>query len=267
MASITGAMIAVDLRFTSSGLSDKIVGNVWQKKGSNTINFDNDCPYGNGDKVITITRIGPYYELPAGTNSNLVFNASDDWTIAFWFKRHPTSESGYDTILNGKRHLGYQRISLSTWRQWLPGFIPRTGHPTNSSYEAYSQKQIPIEPTQNDSNWQTNGRYHYISFQKKDDEYIIHIDGERTTKPPGRLTAEPTNVWDFNTGGTGLFNESNGDNNAYIAGQFFDIVVIKGKALWYGNYYNPPTKYLTEDGYDPTVCNTQQTKINDVKMY
>ena len=261
MANITGT-IAIDIRFKEDGLHDKVTTNHWEHKQTDLGQFDfiHDCPYKNGDKVLTINNYGSYYILPPNTNPNLIFQSDDDWTVAFWYKCGGRGFSDYCTILNGCRYYGRQRLALYTkdYPDWCPVIVPDNGIVAHdyTSFISIKDKGPFIK------DWKDLNRYHYISFQKKDKHYMIHVDGCIANPMASRIvdkyfnSNKPGHVphqWDFNTGGTGLFNEATGENNGYLTGQVFDIVVIKGQALWNGRYYYTPKKYLTEGGYDNRV--------------
>ncbi len=209
----------IELRATDAGIVD-LAGNTWETHGDG-ITFEKDCPFGG--KKITVA-MGSYLTLPAGALPALDNLETHDWTFSFWCNLSKSSQP-WATMLNGFRYVRYQRLGLSTSGSGKPHIV-------------FQGSWAP--PGANDCLFEAD---HHVAFvhTKDDGMYRIFVDGNLSYS-----TKNTSQEFYFNKGGTSLFKESNGDNNASAAGDFWDICFLLDRAEW-TDTFTPPTTYLGSD--------------------
>lgn len=248
---ITGEII-LNLRATDTGWSDisgKNVGLITQAYGQPTnINCNTNGLY--GDKVISVTEnaginIGPTPPNPTQM-AHWNLGKNDLWTFCCWCKltKPESPEQDYPILLGfgnpGSVQNFYAGISGS-------GVLTLSLDGATNTYIECGMNILLYD-----------GDYHHIAIEKYSvDEYAFYVDGIRGFY--GKLNwltlagSAIENTWDGSQKGLGLFYDRNGRGNTYFHGDIYDMVFIKGQALWDKKYYEVPTTYLTDGGYNLSV--------------
>lgn len=159
-------------------------------------------------------------------DDSLDFYAEDDFTFCCWAKVDLEAASYYATFINGGRGYGYQRfeVNIDKWRGdgYSPGWV-------DSSSSIFGNKSFMNDLV---------GVWHHYALVKSNNIFYIFVDGELCVTGSN----QDSHIDFGKTRGIYIFAEGFGDNNAWCAGLYDDVLFVK-KALWTENF-NVPSTYI-----------------------